>query len=379
MGPEYTLESITARAEIVDVIHRYCHATDRRRWWLMDSVFHEDATCRLSSIGGHWREFVAQGSALLEPIGPTHHQVGNIQIAFDGDVAHVETYVTAFHQVPPAAPQGGPFGGIGEAYEVMLGARYIDRFERRDGHWRITDRRLLTEWRNHRPVREGTLASVSSRSRGHGDADISATVVEAWRTGGVEPMDYERLADRAEIADVVNRFCHAVDRHRWDLMASVFHEDGTSPFLGRDRTWRQMVDQARVSMAALERTQHQTGNMLFSFDGDTAEVETYVTAYHRVPSTAPREAFWGGRSEAYDGIAGGRYVDRFERRDGRWRIAEHRTLLEWRHDQAVAEGPLAQASPSSRGQRGDADASLPVVAKLLTELSSFSTHRPAGD
>ncbi len=36
-----TLESITARAEIVDVIHRYCHATDRRRWWLMDSVFHE--------------------------------------------------------------------------------------------------------------------------------------------------------------------------------------------------------------------------------------------------------------------------------------------------------------------------------------------------
>lgn len=36
-----------------------------------------DVTCRLSLIGGRRRELVAQGSALLEPIGSTHHQVGN--------------------------------------------------------------------------------------------------------------------------------------------------------------------------------------------------------------------------------------------------------------------------------------------------------------
>lgn len=36
-----------------------------------------DVTCRLSSIGGRRRELVAQGSALLEPIGSTHHQIGN--------------------------------------------------------------------------------------------------------------------------------------------------------------------------------------------------------------------------------------------------------------------------------------------------------------
>lgn len=166
MCTAYTLESVVARAEIEDVIHRYCHATDRRRWWLMDSVFPEDATCRLSSIGGSWREFVAQGSALLEPVDATHHQVGNILIAFEGNVAHVETYVTAFHAVPSDAPAGGSFGGTGEAYEVMLGARYIDRFGLRDGRWRIADRRLLTEWRNHRPVREGGLAGVTSQARG---------------------------------------------------------------------------------------------------------------------------------------------------------------------------------------------------------------------
>jgi len=371
MHAEYTLESVTARAEIADVIYRYCHATDRRRWWLMDSVFHEDATCRLSSaLGGHWREFVAQGSALLEPIGSTHHQVGNIQIAFDGDVAHVETYVTAFHQVPQDAPPGGSFGGTGEAYEVMLGARYIDRFERRDGLWRIADRRLLTEWRNHRPVREGALANVPSQSRGQHDTDISAPVVEAWRTGEPGRVDLARLVDRAEIADVVARFCHAVDRNRWDLMPSVFHEDGRTVFIDTEKTWQEMVAGARVSMGALVRTQHQIGNMLFSFDGDTAVVETYVTAYHRVPPTAPVDAFWDGREQDYEGIAGGRYLDRFERRDGRWLMVEHRTFVEWRHDFEVSEGALAQAPAASRGQRGDADASLPVVAHLLAELAS---------
>ncbi|NMM86561.1 hypothetical protein B2J88_19695 [Rhodococcus sp. SRB_17] len=365
MSTTYTLESLSARAEIEDVIHRYCHATDRRRWWLMDSVFHEDATCRLSSIGGSWREFVAQGSALLEPVDATHHQVGNIMIAFEGTVAHVETYVTAFHAVPHDAPAGGSFGGTGEAYEVMLGARYIDRFELRDGRWRIADRRLLTEWRNHRPSREGGLAAVTAQARGQREDGISGSVVEAWRTNDLGRADSSRLVDRAEIADVVNRFCHAVDRNRWELMASVFHEDGKTVFIGNELPWQKMVENARVSMGSLERTHHQTGNMLFSFDGDVAEVETYVTAYHRVPSTAPAHAFWDGRNEDYEGVAGGRYIDRFERRDGRWLMVEHRTFVEWRHDHDVAEGSLAQTPSSMRGQRGDADASLSVVAALL--------------
>lgn len=362
----HTLDSLAARAEIEDVIHRYCHATDRRRWWLMDSVFHEDATCTLTSIGGGWREFTAQGAALLEHVDSTQHQVGNILIAFDGETAHVETYVTAFHAIPADAPPGGGFGGTGEAHEVMLGARYIDRFERRAGLWRIADRRLLVEWRNHRPVNEGGLAGVPGQARGQRDDGLSDVVVEAWRTNTPAPhVDPSRLADRAEIADVITRFCHAVDRNRWDLMPSVFHEDGKTVFMGAEKPWREMVAGARITMGALTRTHHQIGNMLFAFDGDTAVVETYVTAYHRVPPTAPADAFWDGRAKDYEGVAGGRYLDVLERRDGRWLMAEHRTFVEWRHDHEVSEGALAEVPEAARGQRGDADASLPVVASLL--------------
>jgi hypothetical protein len=363
---DYGPAALAARAEITDVILRYCHATDRRRWWLMDTVFHEDAVCRLSVIGGSWREFVRQGEALLEHVGVTHHQVGNIQIALEGDVAHCETYVTAFHRVPAEAPPGGPFGGTGEAYDAVFGARYIDRFEKRGGVWRIAERQSAAEYRHYRPVAEGALAAVPAQFKGQfGDADVSAPVVAAWRTATRGAASLDELAARAEIADVVNRFCHAVDRHRWELMDTVFHEDGTTRFLDNVRPWREMVANGRVSLGELPVTHHQTGNMLITVDGDVAHAETYVTAFHRVPTTAPRNYFWDGRDEAYEGVAGGRYVDRFERRDGRWRIAERQTLVEWRHDQPVREGTLDQTPAQFRGQRGDADVSRPVVAALL--------------
>lgn len=362
---DYGAEQLAARAEITDVIHRYCHATDRRRWWLMDSVFHEDATCQLSVIGGDWREFVRQGAALLEHVGPTHHQVGNIQIAFDGDTAHTETYLTAFHRVRADAPPGGPFGGTGEAYDAVFGARYVDRFERREGRWRIAERRSAAEYRHYRPVAEGSLAETPAKFRGgFGDDDIAAAVTDPWRTAEPQSPKLAELAARAEIADVVNRFCHAVDRRQWSLMDHVFHRDATSRFLDKVRTVQEMVEGARVTFEQLGPTHHQTGNMLVALAGDTARVETYVTAYHRVPPSATHP-FWDGRAEPYEGVAGGRYVDRFERREGRWKIAERQTLVEWRHDAPVREGSLAQTPLAFRGQAGDADVSRPVVAALL--------------
>jgi hypothetical protein len=367
-NPDYSAAALAARAEIADVIHRYCHATDRRRWWLMDSVFHEDATCHLSVIGGSWREFVKQGAALLEPVGVTHHQVGNIQIALDGEVAHAETYVTAFHRVPADAPPGGPFGGTGEAYDAIFGARYIDRFERRAGVWRIAERRSAAEFRHYQPVNEGALADVPMKFRGQwGDDDVSLPVIQGWRgaSQAAQAVSLEELAARAEIADVVNRFCHVVDRHRWELMDTVFHDDGTTRFLDAVRHWPQMVESGKAMLGPMTGTHHQTGNMLIKVEGDTAWAETYVTAFHAVPPTAPHAGFWDGRDEPYEGVAGGRYVDRLERRDGRWKIAERQTLVEWRNDRPVRDGALGQAPAQFRGQRGDADVSRPVVAALL--------------
>jgi len=268
----------------------------------------------------------------------------------------------------PTRPLAGRSAEPAKAYDAVFGARYIDRFERRDGVWRIAVRRSAAEYRHYRPVNEGELANVPDRLRGQwGDDDVSAPVVAGWREApkARDAQTLDLLAARAEIADVVNRFCHMVDRHRWELMDSVFHDDATSRFLDSVRSMDEVRASGRAMLGPLTGTHHQTGNMLIRVDGDTAWAETYVTAFHAVPTTAPPGTFWGGRDEPYEGVAGGRYVDRLERRDGRWKIAERQTLVEWRHDQPVRDGALSQTPPQFRGQRGDADVSRPVVAALL--------------
>jgi hypothetical protein len=54
-------------------------------------------------------------------------------------VAHVESYCTAHHVFPPEDPGG--------TRDAILGLRYLDRFERRDGGaWLISSRLCAYEY-----------------------------------------------------------------------------------------------------------------------------------------------------------------------------------------------------------------------------------------
>lgn len=177
---DYSPAGLAARMEILDRVNLYFHAADRRRWHLMAHVFHDDATWNMSAVGGHtWRETTAVCDALFaERLKVTHHQLGNVLLRLDGETAFGEIYATAYHRVRADAPPGGLFGGTGYDYDLIGGLRYCDRFERRDGQWRIADRRGVSEWRHHQPAADGILASVSPGFRGrHDDTDPSTAVV----------------------------------------------------------------------------------------------------------------------------------------------------------------------------------------------------------
>jgi hypothetical protein len=73
---------------------------------------------------------------------------------------------------------------------------------------------------------------------------------------------------------------------------------------------------------AVVLTQHILGQSLIELAGDRAGAETHVAAYHRIDTGA------GHR----DTCLYGRYLDRFERRDGAWRIAERSMLYDWQQD-----------------------------------------------
>jgi hypothetical protein len=68
----------------------------------------------------------------------TLHTLGQSLIDVNGDQAVVETHVQAYHRVQVDQHDR----------DIVLGGRYLDQMERRDGEWRIMHRKLLCDWLN---------------------------------------------------------------------------------------------------------------------------------------------------------------------------------------------------------------------------------------
>lgn len=140
----------------------------------------------------------------------------------------------------------------------------------------------------------------------------------------VDDAGLRRLTDRAEIHDVLMRYCRGVDRGDAELVRSAYHEgswDDHGYWTGPGEEFGEFIV-ARLGEATL-RTTHAVANELIELDGDSAHVETYVFAY-----------LWKAVGDGGDGgesldLFAGRYVDRFERRDGRWRIARRTVVHDW--------------------------------------------------
>jgi hypothetical protein len=127
-----------------------------------------------------------------------------------------------------------------------------------------------------------------------------------------------KLTDREEIRDCVARYCRGVDRFDRELILSAFHADALDEhgkFVGHPHEFVEWaLGQHETSHLSHE---HYMLNHLCELDGDTAHAETYFlfVSMNRNGKTLT--------------MGGGRYMDRFERRDGRWAIAARVTLRDW--------------------------------------------------
>jgi hypothetical protein len=155
----------------------------------------------------------------------------------------------------------------------------------------------------------------------------------------------EQLAAERAIRRRLLEYCRGIDRCDAALVAGVYHPDGTDDhgnFKGLG------VDFAGYATDALARhalaTSHVIGDSLIDFvDATTADVETPVLASHRV-----RDAATGG--EALERFAG-RYFDRFECRDGDWRISERRLTWDWDTREVIDPAfPPGRFTPSPRSR-----------------------------
>jgi ketosteroid isomerase-like protein len=130
----------------------------------------------------------------------------------------------------------------------------------------------------------------------------------------------ERL-DKEAIRDVLSRYCRGVDRRDADLVASCYHPDAYDDHMGREFSGR-TVGQGLVDWMDDEMvtTTHNITTSNIAVFGDTAGSEAYTTSFH------VRKDGEGGD---YVLFSNARYVDRFERRDGEWRILERIVIGEF--------------------------------------------------
>ena len=122
--------------------------------------------------------------------------------------------------------------------------------------------------------------------------------------------------DRQEIWDCLVRYTRGLDRHDKELMASAYHPDAWDDHGLKSASGSDFCDWA-IGFHGQIQTHHQhfIANHTVELDGNTAHAETYYF-------------FWGENIEGPPSLAFGRYVDRFEKRDGRWAIAYRRCITE---------------------------------------------------
>jgi hypothetical protein len=123
------------RLDVLDCVNNQSRGHDRHDVELMTSVYHDDGidehgpTVKSGPAYGEWAN--ETHSAVFED----HlHNITTHTCEIDGDVAHCESYVMGSMRVRDGKTM------------ALMGGRYLDRLERRDGVWRIALRRCTIEW-----------------------------------------------------------------------------------------------------------------------------------------------------------------------------------------------------------------------------------------
>lgn len=168
----------------------------------------------------------------------------------------------------------------------------------------------------------------------------------------------QQLLDRIALIDLVMRYCRGCDRRDFALVRSLYHDDATDDhgtmFSGGPDAF---VAWLPLATAPWELTRHEITNSLFAIDGDHAEGEHLVRAWHRSHPPAREEV-----------IIHGRYLDRYERRGGAWKFLHRSLVFDHGEVRTVDEGAMTQLAaqaPQGTSGRDDPSWSLPLLARLL--------------
>ncbi len=141
----------------------------------------------------------------------------------------------------------------------------------------------------------------------------------------------QELLDKQSITEAVYRYARSMDRLDRELGYSVFWPEATADYHEQmyQGSGHGFIDMCMEAHPTFHSHSHQFTNVLIHIDGDTATSETYGdVTLRRIDDDG----------NFVDMRNLGRYVDRWERRDGEWRIIARTYLHDF--DQTNQSGGL---------------------------------------
>lgn len=173
--------------------------------------------------------------------------------------------------------------------------------------------------------------------------------------------ELQMLRDKDEIRSAMYRYARGVDRRDYDLVRDAYHPDAHDNHGGYQGGVDGLIEWISRRHAVIEQSMHVIAQTHIDFlSDDVALAESYNVSVQRYPAAAEEtiRTWVGDRAVADDerlrAVIYARYIDRFEKREGEWRIARRIVVIEEVTAEIVG---VRQRPPSSiEPIRGDGDA-----------------------
>ncbi len=160
----------------------------------------------------------------------------------------------------------------------------------------------------------------------------------------------QALLDKEAIRELAQMYCRAADRHDHDLMRSLYHDDAQDDhgafFKGLAM---EFIDRLPQIQAPMEILHHNVTTHNIELRGERAEGEVYILAFHKVKV----------EEGSIDLLIGGRYLDKYEKRQGVWKFSHRAVLADWAnlHDPSIVDLSNPMIEGSHIGSPGPGDPS----------------------
>jgi 3-phenylpropionate/cinnamic acid dioxygenase small subunit len=340
-----TPAGLIADLEIRDTLMRYCRGVDRGETGLVASAFHPGAVDQRGAKAELAMDMARKTRARLDGFTQVaNHNLDNITIERDGDRANVESYFSAW--VPDQTATGET-----QLYHII--GRYLDRFERREGQWKIVQRLVVVD--AAQPGKREKWERMGDFPRGARREDDPANGFLTGKGSGDDPseggetMKLQEALDQMAIREILVRYCRGIDRGIKPLVNSIYHDDSTDDHGTYNGPGQEFAD---VVVDRMDATgvigQHNVTNVLIEIDGNSARGESYFITYN---PEADEKTGEGGLM-----LVLGRYLDTFEKRMGEWRILTRKVVIDYAQGPASG-GPWPRLHHFTHGGRREKDPS----------------------